>query len=693
MNRQLIRRQNRYFFERLEDRRMLALSLGWAAQLGSTSKDQANSVAVDDLGNVYVGGTFGGTVDFDPGAGVANLTSAGSDDVFVTKFAADGTYLWARRWGRSGTESLSALKVDSQGNVYTVGAVQIGTIDFDPGPGTFNLTSAGNSAYVSKLDTNGNFVWACLANSSDSSTSSAKMATALAVDHSGNLLITGQFPGTVDFDPGAGVANLTSSNSTDIFVWKLTTSGQYVSARCAGGLLLDIGNGIAVDSTDNIYVTGTFGNIVDFDPGAGTFNMNAGSFDDGFVWKLDASGNFVWVQQLASTDSFTATDVEIDSADNVLVTGGFYNTVDFDPGAGTYQLTSTGNYDVFVVQLTSAGNFNWARAVGGVGQDLGARLAFDSQDNVVVVGQHCQSADFDPGPSTFVLPGGLGLTQPDAFVVRLTNSGNLIDAWSTVVAGFTSGNVATAIAVAPSGDMYVSGFFSNTADFDTGPGVFNLTAPGSTGVTDAFVAKLLPPVKGDIDRNGSRTADDIPALLSALTDLKKYRTTQLLTAPELLDIADINGDAVVNNCDIQATLDLLISDQSAGQSGGTGANGEQAELAGPFAPSGVCDDISTSQPAANVHSARRAAPSASAFAIVSPADHGGLNRRSNAVLAGASSNSRRVEVRSALVDQALISTPTFRGRRFHWATDPSAGGVESFELEPSHCWHFAVLRP
>ena len=123
--------------------------------------DRAYSVALDSSANVYTTGRFAGTVDFDPGSSVANLTSTPyqDSDAFVSKLDASGNYVWAKRFGGP-SASGNSIAVDSSGNVYTIGSFY-GTGDFDPNEGVANLASVGmEDVFVSKLDALGNYVWA-----------------------------------------------------------------------------------------------------------------------------------------------------------------------------------------------------------------------------------------------------------------------------------------------------------------------------------------------------------------------------------------------------------------------------------------------------------------------------------------------------------------------------------------------------
>jgi hypothetical protein len=276
--------------------------------------------------------------------------------------------VWARQMGGShkNNEGFS-VAVDGSGNVYTTGFFE-GTVDFDPGLGVFNLTGAddaGLDVFVSKLDSAGNFVWARRMGGTDWIWDWAR-GRGVAVDGGGNVYTTGEFRGTVDFDPGAGVFNLTSTGGQnfdadpDIFVSKLDSAGNFVWARRMGAGGRDVGRSVAVDGSGNVYTTGVFRGTVDFDPGAGVFNLP--DISGGFVSKLDTAGNFVWARQLGGV----VEGVAVDGSGNVYTAGFFRGTVDFDPGAGVFNLTSANLHgEIFVSKLDSAGNFVWAGQMGG----------------------------------------------------------------------------------------------------------------------------------------------------------------------------------------------------------------------------------------------------------------------------------------------------------------------------------------
>ncbi len=385
-------------------------NLLWAKQMGGASA-YGLSIAVDPLGNVYTTGHFFNTVDFDPGAGTTLYTSAGFYDVFVSKLDASGNFVWARQIGGTGQDYSNSICLDASGNVIITGSFSA-TVDFDPGAGTLNLTSAGSAdIFICKLNASGSFVWANRmgGNFFDQSKSNV-------VDPAGNIYTTGYFSGTVDFDPGAGVFNLTGTGS-EVFVSKLDATGNFVWAVKMGGNSADVGNSIALDGMGNVYTTGYFEGTADFDPGPGVFNLTGSGSWDCFISKLDASGNLVWARAFNGGAEEYGNSVRIDAAGDVYTSGAFRNTVDFDPGAGVNQLTSAGNYDVFISKLDAAGNFVWVRQVGGFSIDFMNDMAIDAAGNIFSTGIFSDNVDFNPGSGVFNLSSA---GSYDVFVLKLS---------------------------------------------------------------------------------------------------------------------------------------------------------------------------------------------------------------------------------------------------------------------------------
>ncbi len=275
------------------------------------------------------------------------MVSLGEADVFVSKLNSSGNFVWAKSFGTTDFDEGFDIALDVSNNVHTTG-VFTGTVDFDPGPGTSNLTgSGGGDIFVSKLDTNGNFVWARAMGGI-----SLDEAFAVTVDGSGNVYTTGGFTSAAaDFDPGPGTLNLSSAGSFDVFISKLNSSGGLVWAKKLGGSGNDIGRGIVVDGGSHVYTVGDFTDTADFNPGAGTSNLTSVGGKDVFISRLDGNGNYVSVRSFSGASDVIGRDIALSGTGNISTAGEFEGGVDFDPGAGTLNLLSTGQEDIFVSSL------------------------------------------------------------------------------------------------------------------------------------------------------------------------------------------------------------------------------------------------------------------------------------------------------------------------------------------------------
>ena len=175
-------------------------------------------------------------------------------------------------------------------------------------------------------------------------------ANSIKTDSKGNVYTTGSFADTVDFDPGAGVYNLVSAGANDIFISKLDAYGNFVWAKSMGGISNEGGQSIAVDTLGGVYITGSFENTADFDPGPGVFNMISQNYEDIFISKLDSNGNFVWAKRIGSSVGYDkGSSITTDAIGNIYITGGFDYTVDFDPGPGVLNMTAAGYGDIFII--------------------------------------------------------------------------------------------------------------------------------------------------------------------------------------------------------------------------------------------------------------------------------------------------------------------------------------------------------
>jgi hypothetical protein len=455
-------------------------SLIWAKSVGGANEDVCNSMAIDQSGNVYSIGSFRGTVDFDPGIGSQTLTSVGnSDDIFILKLDATGGFVWAKSIGGIYTEEATSLAVDSLGNIYFTGNFQIAT-DFDPGPNTYTLSSSLEEIFISKLDTQGNFLWArsmggsSLDNANSlivdaggnvftsgyfSSTAdfdpgvgvftltsvgdldifvskldasgnfiwarsmggtSRDEGNSLCFDSNGNIYVAGYYVGLADFDPGTGVFNLNGSGNPDIFISKLTSTGDFIWAKGVGGSGYEVVYSITIDTFGNLLLTGHFNDNADFDPGLSSFNLQSAGIADLFVLKLNNSGDFLWVKQMGDLSGGTlGRAMCLDANGNIFITGAFSGQTDFDPAIlDTFELNSkTEADDIFLLALDPNGNFRWAEKAGGNGMDAGSSIRISPLGEIYVAGYFHSTVDFDPGPGIINLTASPYLWT-DMFVLK-----------------------------------------------------------------------------------------------------------------------------------------------------------------------------------------------------------------------------------------------------------------------------------
>lgn len=323
----------------------------WAKSFSGSMSEIAYSIKLDVAGNIFIGGDFNGTVDFDPGFGTYNLTAAGGPyDAFVAKLDAFGNFTWAKQISGTAMEHVYSTSIQGLNNIYITGYFT-GTVDFDPGPGIFNLLSNGNEDfYILKLDGLGNFVWANAIGGIGTDVS-----VEVASDALNNVFLAGIFDGTVDFDPGLSVNNVSTIGSTDAFVLKLNSAGNFVWVKNIGGVggCTTRGLCLATDLSGNIYTGGNFNGTVDFDPGVTSYTISSDASSlDAFLCKLDQSGNFIWAGSITGSSYEVVFGIQIDGSNNIYCEGYFNGTADFDPGLGISNMTTMGSYDVYVEKFS-----------------------------------------------------------------------------------------------------------------------------------------------------------------------------------------------------------------------------------------------------------------------------------------------------------------------------------------------------
>lgn len=458
-------------------------NLIWAQGSGSADFEMVRDLITDHDGNVISVGQFANTVDFDAGPGTHNLTSAGASDIFIMKQDADGNLLWAHRFGNYDSDAAYGVGVDALNNIYITGTFRY-EVDFDPGAANYTVGNAlaGNvgQIFLLKLNSAGNLLWVTYMGN----TSGSSQGLVLTVETTGLCVVSGTFNTTVNFDPNGGTTNLTANTTTnyDIFVASYTSDGDLNWAHGFGG---NSGNNfpedIALDASNNIILTGSFGGTADLDPTAGTQTTVSQGYDDAFIMKFTSGGLFLWAKSVGSIWGDYGFATVADSNDDIYFVGAFRQDIDLDPGAGTSNYSIGSNENTFIVKLSWNGTFVWSKTFeNGYSRPKGVDL--DENDNLYVAGGFSGTPDFDPGVATVNHTSSDNFD--DVYVAILDSDGLYL---SSFFFGTTSDDRAESISVINSDEFYISGFFNGTVDFNPAAGTYPITSNGSA---DNFVARF-----------------------------------------------------------------------------------------------------------------------------------------------------------------------------------------------------------
>ncbi len=299
----------------------------WAKQAGGIAEEIGRGVATDVACNIFITGDFEGKINF----GNLSLTSIGQKDIFIAKYNASGDVVWAKQAGGTNIDGGEGVVVDGLGCSVITGSFK-DTAMFD----TNTLVGNGwSSMFIAKYDNSGNLLWVKKAASECS-----VIAEDIAVDGTGNYLVTGWFAGTAIFD----LKTLSGScSSREIFIVKYNTLGNLVWAKSAGEDYDDMGRGIVADTDGNIFVTGSFHKTAQFD----NISLSSSGGDDIFVAKYDALGNIQWAEKAGGLDSEGGSDIDTDAFGRCVVVGNFHQSVEF----GGHSLTSAGLQDIFITKI------------------------------------------------------------------------------------------------------------------------------------------------------------------------------------------------------------------------------------------------------------------------------------------------------------------------------------------------------
>jgi hypothetical protein len=432
-------------------------------------------IKVDNLGNSYVTGYFNVCRDF----GGTTVCSAGGIDMFLAKYDYNGNLIWVKRGGGADSDLGYSLDI-TDNHVYVTGAF-IGNANFNTpsatgsnelvSRGMFEFSANDQDIFLAKYTLDGDLVWIRRAGGVN-----YDYAKSIAV-YDNNVYITGNFSNDADFNTPtlSGTNEISSAGNSDIFVAKYTSDGDFIWAKRAGGAGSDFGQTIAI-SNGNIYVGGDFAGTANFNtPSAIGFNelvANGGGNSDGFITKYDVDGNVLWMRRMGSTDYDEVTSIAVHN-NEVYAVGAFRFTANFNTpsAAGSNELISAGQHDIFITKFDENGNFQWAKRGGASGYERPEK-AVANANGVYLTGTFIFTINFNTPSAT----GSNSITSAgndDMFIAHFDADGNY--QWAKRGgANLTDNGYGIAV---HNNEIYTVGKYANSANFNTPSSTASNTLP------------------------------------------------------------------------------------------------------------------------------------------------------------------------------------------------------------------------
>lgn len=481
-------------------------TLEWANHLAGKGISSATSlnpgesscqdVAIDNGGNVFIVGYFNDSVDFDPGSGV-NYQVGSKGEMYLGKYNPFGELVWVKILKGSGGNKTVKIDIDGDDNIVIVGNCG-SSVDFDPSNNTSIIQvppGTANFSFVAKYDNDGNFKWV----KTWSGSYFAIFSFDLTLDANNDIFITGQFYEELNFYNITDTTSLQGSKLCAFFV-KYNSAGNFQFAHAIDGSGEAQGMGIEVGQFGNIYVIGYFTGEIDFDPGVTVFSLSASGFDyhpNRFFAKYDENGAFIWVRGIDLNSSATNSNYAnyvfgLDEQENLILSGNFTNDVDFDLGPGQSLMSSPSKVSTFICKYDSSGNFIWVKGLFGTFV-VPTGIVIDCKQEIHLTGCFI-FADFDPGPSQFILDAS-DLNAFMNYFARYSVNGDFISANKIGNNGYGGSVLFSSIKVKDNNE-YIAGSFKQKGDFDPGDEEAILMASGVGH--NGFFAKYSPSDYTDI---------------------------------------------------------------------------------------------------------------------------------------------------------------------------------------------------
>ena len=391
----------------------------------------------------------------------------------IATFGQTPNWIWSKQGGGSGYDVSNSISRTKSGYTYITGSFN-GTATFGSGVNSVSLISYGaEDIFVAKYDTNGTFIWVKQAGGA-----SGDAGSGITIDGSGNCIVTGTFSGLATFSP----LSLTSAGQSDIFIAKYSPLGTLIWLNQAGGAFYEIVQSVATDASNNIFVTGYYTREATFGTGGNQVTLQAIQNNSNvFVAKYDVNGTLSWVRQAGSTFTTGASignGISTDNAGNCFVTGDFTISLTFN-GTST---VLTSNNGVFIAKYDVNGTLSWGNLLASTpGQPVSGKCVSNDYAGNCYVGGYFAGANVEIGTNILSSTG-----YQDLFLAKYYNNGTFV--WVRQVGGSNSNTdrvYATGISADSSGNSYIAGYFSGTANF----GITTLSSI-STTYDDIFVTKI-----------------------------------------------------------------------------------------------------------------------------------------------------------------------------------------------------------
>lgn len=320
----------------------------WLKNFGGIEADcYSGGICIDANSNIYLTGNFKGEIS------IGNSVYKNNEwwDIFLLKLSNDGQLIWSRAFIGDGGNKTSSITNDKEGNIYITGYYSKNlTFDnyFLEGP------TARSDLFVVKFNSNGNVIWA------KSTRSNANIfGICIKNDNKGHLYLTGFMQDSVYFDSHL----LVSSGFAQAYISKIDTySGEFIWAVGGGGDGWSEGNALAIDSEDNIVLSGWYRNEIYF----GNNSVSNGGDDNGpdniFIVKFDSTGRLIWIKTTEANKYSDINDITTNKKDEIFLTGNFNGILAIEDSV--YQSKFISFSDIFVLKFNKNGDFGWFKSFG-----------------------------------------------------------------------------------------------------------------------------------------------------------------------------------------------------------------------------------------------------------------------------------------------------------------------------------------